>query len=116
MTRPTDEQIKALRKGDVVTVRAVVRNPELDGDGDMRVSFLFSGGKDNHTYVQPSEIMTIEPHQIKVGDRVTNGANQGEVKAVFEKRAWVRIDSYDGTNSINPFMQDMSLSNLKVIP
>lgn len=111
MTRPTDEQIKALRKGDVVTVRAVVTDADLDHDGDLTIRVNDNGD----TYVQPSEIMTIEPREIKVGDRVRDGGHEGEVKAICDGRAWVRFDIVHGGPSA-PFLCDARLQELTVIP
>lgn len=114
MTRPTDEQIKALRKGDVVTVRAVVDCPVPDNNGDVRVNMAY-GDQNDVIFIKPSEIMTIEPREIKVGDRVRDRDVEGEVKAVCEGRAWVRFDKHQSGDT-QPFMCDARLQDLELVP
>lgn len=105
--KPTSEQIKALRKGDVVTVRAVVSCPVPDNDGDVRVDMAY--GTDTDTiYIKPSEIMTIEPREIKVGDRVCCGSLTGLLVGVDEGQGFVRWDHSD--HSV------LRLKSLQVIP
>lgn len=94
MTRPTDEQIKALRKGDVVTVRGVVSNDNPDSaNGDVLLT-IESSYTQIRRYVSPSEIMTIEPREIKVGDRVQmkNGTMRGNVRIVERRQVIVLWD------------------------
>jgi len=102
MTRPTSEQIKALRKGDVVTVRAVVGRVLYDDD----VTISLKGFTD--IYVKPSEIMTIEPREIAVGDRVINGTWEGVVRFVDDGQIVVRFN--------NGVLGIRAAGELKVIP
>lgn len=115
MTRPTPEQTKALRKGDVVTVRAVVRDSAPDDDGDISVFTKYANGKPWITYCDPSEIMTIEPREIRVGDRVREGAYEGEVKCICDDAAFVRYDTVHGKEK-HVFFCSEKLSQLELIP
>lgn len=65
MTRPTDEQIKALKKGDVVLIRATV----LSSDG--RPEPLVEMSREDGCFsADPLAIVSIEPRPLAVGDRV----------------------------------------------
>lgn len=109
MTRPTDEQIKALRKGDVVTLKCMVAVPPIS-DGTL-VAVRLDGGSAGGTdvWAATSDIVSIERRDIKVGDRVTIGAAgcEGTVKNVDGNAAFVAWDQGWHTADL--------LSNLKVI-
>ena len=115
MTRPTDEQIKALRKGDVVTVRATLERSEIDNDGDWRIRLLLKDGRGIEAFCAPSEIMTIEPREIKVGDRVREGFYEGEVKCICDDTAFVRYDTVYGKEK-PVFFCNEKLSQLERLP
>lgn len=110
MTRPTDEQIKALRKGDVVTVRAVVSKAPDDIDSRVSVS---SPGVPYDFYIDYEDIASIEPREIKVGDRVREGKYEGEVKAICDGLAWVRYDRFNGEDR-EPNLCADKISDLQV--
>lgn len=89
--RPTDEQIKALRKGDVVTVRAEV----VEVDGEFFVVSIWQNSMYGvRASITADSIVTIEPREIKVGDRVTIGTagNAGVVKFFDDDVAFIRWD------------------------
>lgn len=112
--KPTDEQIKALRKGDVVTVRARIEEPPTCG-GKIALMTFVGGDKAPFRYVSSYDIMTIEPREIKEGDRVEKGGYRGEVKAVCGEEAWVRYDCASG-GPVDPFMLSEKSAHLTVIP
>ena len=63
MTRPTEEQIRALKKGDTVLIRATVKR----ADGGL---FPFLNVHDKALYVAADTIVSIEARPLEVGDRV----------------------------------------------
>jgi hypothetical protein len=72
MTKPTEEQIKALKPGDRVLVECIIRESEgcvIDEYGDVKITVSWSDGSDN-VWVNQSAIHSILPREIKVGDRV----------------------------------------------
>lgn len=90
MTRPTNEQIKALRKGDVVTVRAVVT--------DVYNENVFRGDSSGGPFwFGHEDIAYIEPRTIQVGDRVrinfVNTGLSGTVRLVEGQQAAILWDS-----------------------
>ena len=67
MTKPTEEQIKALKPGDRVLVEATISTSEPDKVGDLVVRGLNASG---YSFVHASVIHSILPREIKVGDKV----------------------------------------------
>lgn len=91
MTRPTKEQIDALKPGDRVLVECEVVSP-YDDDGDFHVRCPRRGGRVVDTWPDHSAIHSILSREIKVGDRVSIGPawQSGEVRAIDGGQAWVR--------------------------
>lgn len=105
MTRPTDEQISNMCRGDVVTIRAVVETV-----GGLGVT-VRTRNANSSFWIQPSEIMTIEPREIKVGDRVSHPAYSGYAGIVRHiEHGWAAISFDSGSLSVR------RLDNLTVIP
>jgi hypothetical protein len=88
MTRPTEEQIKALKPGDRILIEATVNHVHKD---DISVR-IYNSWSDLH--VGPSVIASIEPRPLEVGDRVKWGAEAVEVTGPL--RAYPNGDSEVG--------------------
>lgn len=95
MTKPTEEQIKALKPGDRVLVELEVSG-RLDADGDLRVTIPYTGDTCQE-HVLTSRIHSILPREIKVGDRVRHRvtSRSGLLLAVGDERSFVRWDASD---------------------
>lgn len=105
--KPTDEQIKALRKGDVVTVRAEVEHP-LGPNGLVRITIWKNSMDGTVAYTTPSEIVSIEPRRVRVGDSVSCAGYKGIVRYVEGDRACIS-SGLDGLFVAN-------IQTLEVIP
>lgn len=70
MTRPTKEQIDALKPGDRVLVEATVLPDRADGDIMVRVPSCLDGHATEPFWISAPTIHSILPREIKVGDRV----------------------------------------------
>ena len=92
MTKPTEEQIKALKPGDRVLVEATIWGPVYN-DGDLRAEFVNTDGE-SHVPVRPDTIHSILPRQIKVGDRVRD-RHGNTFKVAAEPRKAKGMDSED---------------------
>lgn len=77
MTRPTDEQIKALKKGDVVLIRATVTRGGYPPRVCAECTEFYADGS----------IVSIEPRPLAVGDRVKWNDKEWEVVGGERKRA-----------------------------
>lgn len=88
----SDEQIKALRPGDVVLVRAVIVDPVPDCDGDIMASTACRSGANQNSYIDPANIISIEPRPFAVGDRVRDGVVEWEVAAPPRKRSNGKVE------------------------
>lgn len=90
MTRPTEEQIRALKKGDTVLIRATVKR----ADGGL---FPFLNVHDKALYVAADTIVSIEARPLEVGDRVKRVDCP---HAEWEVAAPTRIRGSDGVTEV----------------
>jgi hypothetical protein len=102
MTKPTEEQIKALRPGARVLVEMIIRKAN-DQDGDCYAAYNGYRGKDIEAWPHLDAIHSILPREIKVGDRVRTGdGDEWEVAApprvsqVSAREEVVVWSTYDG--------------------
>ena len=93
----TSEEIKALRKGDVVLVRMVV-------DGSDRHPFIHvqfpSLRNMNSVLIDPADVVSVVPRPLAVGDQVTTADSSlvGEIRAIEGQGAWVKWPAGDYTS------------------
>lgn len=98
----TSEEIKALRKGDVVLVRMVLdedpvlllTHPPKWGVSLDGLEPAFNG------YYRPEDVVSVEPRPLAVGDQVTTADSSlvGEIRAIEGQGAWVKWPAGDYTS------------------
>jgi hypothetical protein len=101
-------------KGDVVTVRAVVKYHHHQDHHETRtVSVLFNGHYET-VFVEP-EALTLVHHHFNVGDRVRseNYESHAIVRGVFKDDAWIELEAVENDDFA---MVTTELADLKHAP
>ncbi|KQT52175.1 MULTISPECIES: hypothetical protein [unclassified Aureimonas] len=86
MTTPSQIDVSTLREGDVVTVRGKII--EMGKAGPLVSIDTLNPDPSGAFHHSRLDIVSVEPHPLKVGDRVLRGTSEVNIRAIAGEWAW----------------------------